>query len=177
MISSHIAERCRCGLLLDPFCGVGGNVIQFARTCERVIAVDIDAAKVAAARHNASIYGVSDRIEFIVGDAIEILGSLRPNAVEVIYLSPPWGGPNYLAADEYDLKTMIDVSGVDGADLFHAARRITPNVSYFLPRTTPLESLSSLVNVGEGVEVEDQILNGKLKTRTAYYGELAAAEA
>ena len=35
MIAQHIAERCRCDLIVDAFCGVGGNAIQFAFTCER----------------------------------------------------------------------------------------------------------------------------------------------
>ena len=34
-IADVIAEKCRCGTVLDAFCGVGGNAIAFARTCER----------------------------------------------------------------------------------------------------------------------------------------------
>lgn len=34
-IADQIAERCRCDIVLDAFCGVGGNAIAFARTCER----------------------------------------------------------------------------------------------------------------------------------------------
>lgn len=34
-IAEHIAERCRCELIIDAFCGCGGNAIQFAFTCER----------------------------------------------------------------------------------------------------------------------------------------------
>ena len=34
-IAAHIAERCQCDLLVDAFCGVGSNTIQFAFTCER----------------------------------------------------------------------------------------------------------------------------------------------
>lgn len=36
-IAEHIAERCRCDVIVDAFCGVGGNAIQFAFTCERGI--------------------------------------------------------------------------------------------------------------------------------------------
>lgn len=35
LIADQIAERCRCGTILDAFCGVGGNTIAFAKTCER----------------------------------------------------------------------------------------------------------------------------------------------
>lgn len=34
-IACHIAERCQSDTILDAFCGVGGNAIQFAMTCER----------------------------------------------------------------------------------------------------------------------------------------------
>ena len=34
-VADQIAERCRCDTILDAFCGVGGNAIAFARTCER----------------------------------------------------------------------------------------------------------------------------------------------
>ena len=71
----------------------------------QVIAIDIDPRKIEAAKHNARIYGVEDRIEFIVGDFFDII----PQCVtaDVIFLSPPWGGPQYLNADVYDIQSMI----------------------------------------------------------------------
>ncbi len=57
--------------------GAGGNSIQFAFTCERVIAIDIDPVKIAMAKHNATLYGVQDRIEFILGDYLKLSSSLK----------------------------------------------------------------------------------------------------
>jgi len=34
-IAEHIASRCQCDVVIDAFCGVGGNSIQFALVCER----------------------------------------------------------------------------------------------------------------------------------------------
>jgi len=34
LISAYIAERCSCYVLVDAFCGAGGNAIQFAKTCQ-----------------------------------------------------------------------------------------------------------------------------------------------
>ena len=34
-VANQIAERCRCDVVVDAFCGVGGNAIAFAQTCER----------------------------------------------------------------------------------------------------------------------------------------------
>ncbi len=89
-IAKHIAEVMRCGIVVDGFCGVGGNAIQFALTCDRVIAVDIDINKINMARNNARVYGVEHKIEFIVGDFFQVVPHLVADA---IFLSPPWGGP------------------------------------------------------------------------------------
>lgn len=29
-IAKHIAKRCKCDIVIDAFCGAGGNAIQFA---------------------------------------------------------------------------------------------------------------------------------------------------
>jgi predicted RNA methylase len=112
--------RCRCDVLLDAFCGCGGNAVQFARTCGRVIAVDLDPLRLEMARHNSHIYGVSDKIDFVLGDVVSLAHSGRlvslllaarqkllkegrsgkctvscaPPA-DVVFLAPPWGGPEY----------------------------------------------------------------------------------
>lgn len=44
------------------------------------------------AKHNAAVYGVQDRIEFIVGDFVALADTLK---ADVVFLSPPWGGPQY----------------------------------------------------------------------------------
>jgi RNA cap guanine-N2 methyltransferase len=59
----HHARRCACDTLLDPFAGVGGNVIQMAATCQRVIAGELSPERTSLIRHNADVYGVADRIE------------------------------------------------------------------------------------------------------------------
>ena len=37
-------------------------------TSDSVIAIDLDPVKISCAKHNAKIYGVLDKIEFITGD-------------------------------------------------------------------------------------------------------------
>jgi trimethylguanosine synthase len=96
-IAEHIADRCRADVILDAFCGVGGNAIAFARTCERVIAMDNDITRLRLARHNALHYGVADRIEFVLADYVEWAreyarrGAHEREEVDVVFLSPPWG--------------------------------------------------------------------------------------
>ncbi|KAI8603762.1 RNA cap guanine-N2 methyltransferase-domain-containing protein [Dissophora ornata] len=166
-IATHIAQRCACDVIIDAFCGVGGNAIQFALTCHRVIAIDIDPVRLMCARNNARIYGVEDRIEFICGDYMTLIPRLK---ADVVFLSPPWGGPGYLAQDEFDIKRDIPM---DGYFLFNETRKITENIAYFLPRNSNPEQIGRLAELDGGCEIEKNILNKVCKAWTAYFGELA----
>ncbi|ORZ10808.1 RNA cap guanine-N2 methyltransferase-domain-containing protein [Absidia repens] len=165
LIAQHIAERCRSDIVIDAFCGCGGNAIQFASTCQRVIAIDIDPVKLHCARHNAKIYGVEDRIEFILGNFYELAPFLK---ADVVFLSPPWGGPPYHKAKVYNLKTMMPGNGMS---IFKLASRITPNIAFFIPKTTNLHQLALLAGRGNFYEIERNYLGGTLKALTAYYGD------
>ncbi|KDQ18010.1 hypothetical protein BOTBODRAFT_127969 [Botryobasidium botryosum FD-172 SS1] len=202
-IADQIAERCRCGTILDAFCGVGGNTIAFARTCERVIALDTSPVRLALARHNAAIYGVADRIEFILADytsfARSYLSLPNPHAqkIDVVFLSPPWGGPSYLhpSASEDDPAppggtgtqteyTLASVLPIPGDELFALTRKITPNVAYFLPRNMNIAEVGALVDASvedaegrkEKVEIEEEWMGNKLKALTCYFGGLALGQ-
>ncbi|XP_048214309.1 trimethylguanosine synthase isoform X2 [Perognathus longimembris pacificus] len=169
-IAEHIAGRVsqsfRCDIIVDAFCGVGGNTIQFALTGKRVIAIDIDPVKIDLARNNAEVYGIADKIEFICGDFLLLAPGLR---ADVVFLSPPWGGPDYATAETFDIRTMMSP---DGFEIFRLSQKITNNIVYFLPRNADVDQVASLAGPGGQVEIEQNFLNNKLKTITAYFGDL-----
>ncbi|UTT93067.1 hypothetical protein NDA17_004138 [Ustilago hordei] len=198
----------------------------YSITPESVIAVEIDEVKLRLARWNARVYGVEERIWFVRGDSMELLDRLEEwrsgkgkgkgkegevwngltaedlEAVEAVFLSPPWGGVNYASAaavptsttdspafaaategNEYSLSA---IKPIHGRELF---RRVslsfrTSNIAYYLPRNTSLAQLSELASLlpasdaserDEKVKVEYQYVNKgtKLSSLTAYYGALA----
>ncbi|KIK69900.1 hypothetical protein GYMLUDRAFT_90886 [Collybiopsis luxurians FD-317 M1] len=189
-IADQIAERCRCDTILDAFCGVGGNAIAFAKTCQRVIALDTSPVRLALARHNAQIYGVAQHIEFILADYISFaetyLSSPKISAsrkIDVVFLSPPWGGPSYLSGSRLDSESppnenaqnpadtanmqsdsathavfgLSAIQPIHGADLFQLSRRISPNIAYYLPRNTDLDEVSCLLGKDGGKGQEEYI--------------------
>ncbi|KAG5638594.1 hypothetical protein H0H81_011680 [Sphagnurus paluster] len=208
LVADQIAERCRCDTILDAFCGVGGNSIAFAKTCQRVIALDTSPTRLALARHNAQIYGVADRIEFILCDYLSFSKSYlalphtrRSRNIDVVFLSPPWGGPSYLSGatteaesstggdvttKEHPEYSLSSIQPIHGAELFQLTRQITPNVAYFLPRNTRLQEISDLLQRGpaphsddggaEHVEVEEEWMGSKLKALTCYFGGLVVGQ-
>lgn len=178
-IAVHVAKRCACDVIIDAFCGVGGNTIQFAKTCKYVIAVDLDPVRLACARHNATIYGVADKIEFVLGSFMDILPRAK---ADVIYLAPPWGGPDYQTAAEFNIDTMIPMNG---STLYRQAIEVTPNICYQLPRNVnkaQVANLASLPPLSQEItadsqasgccEIEDNFIGEGVKMCTAYFGSL-----
>ncbi|XVE94908.1 hypothetical protein REPUB_Repub02eG0050200 [Reevesia pubescens] len=170
-IARHHASRCESGIVVDSFTGVGGNAIQLAQRCAHVIAIDIDPKRIGYAYHNAAVYGVDDRIDFVMGDFFALAPKLK---ADTVFLSPPWGGPDYTKVKIYDLKTMLRPH--DGYFLFNVAKKIACRVVMFLPRNVDLNQLAELslsAHPPWSLEVEKNFLNGKLKAITAYFTETA----
>lgn len=175
-IAKHQAELCGSGnVVIDAFTGVGGNAIQFASRQNHVVAIDIDPTRIRCARHNAKVYDVAHNIDFMVGDFFRLAPSLK---ADVIFLSPPWGGPKYKAARTYDIETMLQPK--NGFILFSVALLVAPSVVLFLPRTVDMEQLAQLAwlaNPPLAYKVEKNFENGYLKAVTVYYGDVATHQA
>jgi len=108
-IAQHVADAAAPGkpIIFDVMCGVGGNTIAFALSgkWKRVYAIEKDEATLRCAQHNAEIYGVADRITWLKGDCLKLLGldggemdeqaksfNALATKLGVIFASPPWGG-------------------------------------------------------------------------------------
>jgi predicted RNA methylase len=73
--------------VLDAGCGAGGNTIGFALAGCRVLAIERDRERLALARHNVQVYGLTDRVRLFHGDATDA-PSLDG---DLIFVDPPWG--------------------------------------------------------------------------------------
>jgi hypothetical protein len=87
-LALELGQRAAGLHVIDAGCGVGGNAIGFARGGAQVTAIEWDAQRLGMARRNAALYGVADRIEFVAGDAIEVVPRL---AADLLFVDPPWG--------------------------------------------------------------------------------------
>ncbi|XP_047981892.1 trimethylguanosine synthase-like isoform X2 [Salvia hispanica] len=136
--------------------------------CHHVVAIEIDPKKVALASHNAKIYGVQDKIDFVVGDFFQLAPFLKG---DVVFLSPPWGGPSYKAKENFTLDLL---KPKDGHSLFQVAQAITSNIVMFLPRNVNVlqaSELSWLSSPPLDIEVEENLVHGRLKGITVYFGD------
>ncbi|XP_022162132.1 trimethylguanosine synthase-like [Myzus persicae] len=132
-----------------------------------VIAIDIDPNKIKLARHNAEIYGVAHKIEFIVGDFFLIYPKLK---ADVVFMSPPWGGPGYSIDNSFSLKSMCANYFGGGFKIFDIVKTIAPNIAFHMPKTTNILECMWLAKDFGQVEIQQNIINGRLNSLTAFYG-------
>ena len=185
-------------LIIDAFCGVGGNTIAFALSgrWKRVYAIEKDEATLACAKHNAEIYGVADKITWFQGDCFEILDvddEKKENAVwqlktvlgmhGVIFASPPWGGqlpapfmflrscisgPGYIDDKIFNLETM---QPYNLTQLYDRLAQVTPNMVLYLPRTSDLNQIAKKTEKGQKAQVIHYCQRGVSKALCAYFGD------
>lgn len=182
--------------VLDICCGGGGNTIQFAYYFPSVGSIDINASNMKCTLHNASVYGVADRIWSRVGDwnqltqmqpdgtpnqlwiPPDIRNHAQPSAVfDFVFCSPPWGGPSYKNADGFDVYNMHPFP-IDR--LCEQIMQYTQNYGLFLPRSTNLDQLRTLVTTLYGKSGKCRVvflnLDGYCKGILALFGPQVAAE-
>ncbi|KAF5403830.1 RNA cap guanine-N2 methyltransferase [Paragonimus heterotremus] len=219
-IAAHQARRIHCALVTEPMTaedftvvdacsGTGVNSIQLALLGFRVVAVEMDPTRVKMACHNADIYGVLSKIEFVCADFFDwaqneislhrrslsrsaTLSSPSPYAA--LFMSPPWGGPDYLNDVVFDLNSIHFSTADPSRNIWHAVRLAGQlcggNVVLFLPRNaniTQLAKLDECIRTGilgkslsnerfagdSELEIEVNVLNSKSKALSVYSGQLS----
>lgn len=58
---------------------------------------------------------------------------------DVVFISPPWGGPGYSSSEVFDLRTMVPL---DGFRVFQVAQEVTENIAYYVPRNVDVQQVS-----------------------------------
>ena len=58
---------------------------------------------------------------------------------DVVFISPPWGGPGYSSSQVFDLHTMVPL---DGVRVFQVAHSVTENIAYYVPRNVDVQQVS-----------------------------------
>ncbi|NJE84284.1 methyltransferase domain-containing protein [Thermococcus sp. CX2] len=87
VVARYRAERVKPESIADVSCGIGIQLIFFAKYAREAYAIDIDERKLFYARKNAEKYGVADRIRFIHGDSLSKEVVEQVNA-DVIFSDP-----------------------------------------------------------------------------------------
>ncbi|RKO96510.1 hypothetical protein CAUPRSCDRAFT_11797 [Caulochytrium protostelioides] len=94
------------------------------------------------------------------------------DAPPFVFMSPPWGGPEYIRASEFPLDDGLALCDsathavrLSGTALLHRVAQQSSGMAVFLPRTTPTDDLVAL-GIGPCL-IERVAINGRVKGITA----------
>lgn len=157
IVARYIAKRLKTDVIADLGCGIGGQVIFFAKECKKVYAVEREPQKLEYARKNCEIYGVSN-VEFIPGDALSYEIKEKVKDANIIFSDPARALSEEVRTLEKLEPPITEIlklySDVTQDFAFHAPPQISPEKIVF------------------DCEQEYLSLNGQLNRLTLYFGKL-----
>ncbi len=106
----NLARTPRGGKFLDPFCGVGGILIEAGFVGSNLIGLDIEPDRIEGARKNLEAEGITD-FQLMVGDARK----LSAMEVDTIVTDPPYGRQSTTGGTELEnlyRKSLPSLTGV-----------------------------------------------------------------
>ena len=174
-IAKYIALITRGKIIIDGFCGSGGNVIQFSKFGKKVYAIDIDKNKIDICKNNCNVYECENNIEFILDDYLNMKGKIK---ADFVFLSPPWGGLKYKNSNVYSIKKFMQPNIID---IIRVSLNVAKFILFYVPRNLDLNELIDLVsfvkneiesNSGNKLNFDVRILysNQKIKTLLIIFG-------
>lgn len=140
---------------------------------------DIDPTKSQLLDHNSKIYSVRDQINILTNDFLD----LKAVKVDLVFVAPPWGGPDYINRPDYSLHEGVTPNITL---ILEKAFEISDNIVMLLPRNIQLEELADLF--GEYfekhnqkpqrcfMEIEEILITGKPKEIAVYFGNASEVQ-
>ena len=147
-ISSIIPDSSE-STILDAFCGCGGNVIYLSKKFNKVIANDLFIEKINMTKNNTKIYDCPNNIEYHAEDFLKL--NLNGEKINYVFLSPPWGGPEYKNDGVYSLKKWITP---DIDKIIQKSFKMSKNIILYLPRNTDLKELANIIYKYDKEEID-----------------------
>ncbi len=161
IIAKYIAKRLKTDTIADLGCGIGGQIIFFAKECKKVYAVERNPEKLEYAKKNCALYGV-DNVEFILGDALSEGVKEKVSDADIIFSDPA----RSLSEKERTLEKLEPpIPGI-----LKLYSDITQELAFHAPPQMPPERIVL------DCEREYLSLNGQLNRLTLYFGTLKECE-
>lgn len=106
-------------VVTDGTACVGGNTYSFSKYFEKVHAVEIDPLRCSYLQKNLELLDVANA-DVHLGSILETCPQLQQ---DMLFLDPPWGGPNYKSKKKIDLY-------LSDLELSHVCNSLAPYTTY-----------------------------------------------
>jgi len=156
-VADYRAKRLNCDIIIDAGCGIGLQSIAFAKTCKKVIAIEIDERKARYASENFKKLGIKN-IELVNGDALKAVKDIKK--VDIVFCDTE------RAAEETERS--ISTLKPDVKGLLKTYGKITKDFCIEVP--------PQIKDIDLKCEKEYISLNGKLNRLNLYFGSLMKSD-
>jgi len=118
-----------CTVICDATACIGGNTASFARSFKHVVAIERDKTRYEFLVNNMEALQAHN-VKCVHGDALDEVSWVHNtySTYDVIFIDPPWGGP------EYKHQTVLDLQ-LSGVPLEDVCRRWAPYTKFFALKT------------------------------------------
>jgi len=162
-VADYRAKRLKCDIIADVSCGIGGQLLYFAKYCKKVYGVEINAKRAIIAALNAKAME-AENIRIVVGDSLsdDVHSILKDS--EVVFSDParPSGE---------EVRTMDNLKP-NPVKIVERYKDITEKLAFELPPQMPPERVERWLNG----EKEYTSLDFKLNRLALYMDELARSD-
>jgi len=86
-------------IITDATACIGGNTYSFSKFFEKVNAIEIDFLRYQYLQHNMKVLETNN-VDIYLSD---LLIACQRLSQDIIFIDPPWGGPDYKTKDSIDL--------------------------------------------------------------------------
>lgn len=122
---------------------IGGDTMVLARDFGHVVSIEQDADRFGMLVHNIATMNLRDKVTPIRANSVQYLLDMRRAghpALEMVYMDPPWGGPEYKHASRIP---SLSMSGMEISDIVSAfsAEGVTKHIAFKLPNNLDFVSL------------------------------------
>ncbi len=161
IVAGYIAKRLKTDIIADLGCGIGGQVIFFAKECKKVYAVERNPEKLEYAKKNCDLYNVNN-VEFILGDVLSQNIKEKVSDADIIFSDPA----RPLSEKERTLTNLEPPI----TEILRLYSDVTPELAFHAPpQMTPSK-------ITLDCEREYLSLNCQLNRLTLYFGALRRCE-
>ncbi|MBM3199940.1 methyltransferase domain-containing protein [Candidatus Woesearchaeota archaeon] len=156
-VADYRASRLRCETIIDVGCGVGLQSIAFAKTCSKVIAIEVDERKARYAEENFKKLGLKN-VELIKDEAIKSAKKIKK--ADIIFCDTE------RAAEETERS--LETLRPNIKELMKAYSKLTKDFCIEIP--------PQIRDLKIKCEKEYLSIDGKLNRLDLYFGNLAKSE-
>ncbi|MBD3223822.1 MAG: hypothetical protein GF313_03785 [Caldithrix sp.] len=163
-ITKQIAKRFKDLTILETCTGAGFTTISLAKVAKKVITIEINQNNQNQAKQNIQIAGYSDKVDFILGDALDNNLLVTLKNIDAALLDPDWNDIGITHVYKFKNSNMKPPADI----LLKTVLNITQNILLILP---PFLSENEFDDLKE-YELQKIYLDGELVLFCIYFGSL-----